>query len=424
MANNFATITKFITKAVDTVFATESKTAVLENGAKYIDVNFNEAGYVKILSVLMDGLSDYYRVNGGTVANPYSHYQNGSADGYKVGNVSATWELFKLRYDRGRQFQVDNMDDEELAGGVIGNLLTEFLRTKVVPEVDASRFSTIVSKCKASIGNLVSATPNATAGSDSEITHLLNAGIKWLNDHEVPQEEQVIFISSACMALIANSGEIYKRLDQADYTSERGVTFKFRTYEGRPLIEVPSSRFFTDVDINSGNGYGYSSTSKKLNFIICSKKAIVPVVKLEKSKIFGPDAVQDFDGYKVNFRIYHDTIIPKNKVIGAYACYDSNTAAISDRPTLAIALSAGKTSGTTVVDGIYTTPVGILGELYQSKAATFSLGEAKTDFNADAALIPQDGTEFTALDASNNYAVVVDGEVAAFANGVTTPIAD
>lgn len=420
MANSFALITKYMAQALDTVFAEESKTAVLENGSKYIDLNFQEAGYVKILSILMDGLSDYYRVNDGVVANPYSHYQNGSADGYRVGSSSATWELFKLQYDRGKQFQVDNMDNEELAGQMIGNLLTQFLRTKVVPEIDAVRFSKIASKCKASLGNLVGAVPNTTAGNASEATHLLNAGIQWLADHEVPKEDQVIFCSNAFLTTIANSAEIYKRLDQTEYTSEKGVTFKFKAYEGMPLIPVPAGRFFTDVAVLS-NGYGYTNnTSRPINFMICSKRAVVPVVKLQKSKIFGPDAVQDFDGYKVNFRLYHDIIIPKNKVIGAYVCYDNTAYAQAVTPTLSLSIDAGATSGTSVISGVFTNPVGILGTLYQSET-NFSLYEAVGDFNADAEIIPQDGTEFTPLAGTQNYALVVDGKVVAFANGVSTP---
>lgn len=422
MANNFPAIQKYMAKALDTVFATEAKTAVLENGQKYIDVNFKEAGMVKILSILMDGLSDYYRVNNGVVANPYSHYQNGSADGYKVGNTSATWETFKLRYDRGRQFQVDDMDNEELAGAVIGNLLAEFLRTKVVPEVDAIRFSTIASKCKASLGNLVAATPNTTKGSPSEATHLLNAAIKWMGDNEVPEEDRILFVSYNFMATIANSEEIYKRLTQTEYTSERGVTFKFQAYEGMPIIPVPAGRFFTDVNVTQ-NGYGYTSgVSRPINFIMCSKKAIIPIVKHQKSQVFGPEVVQDFDGYKVNFRMYHDVIIPKNKVIGAYVCYDNSVYAEASKATLALAIDAGKTSGTSVIAGVYTTPVGILGKLYQS-ATAFTLGEAITSFAQDAVEVPQDGIEFTPIAATQNFALVADGVVVAYANSVAVPTA-
>ena len=135
MANSIARIEKYMQNAIDTVFAVESKTRILENGSKFIDVNFKEAGYVKVMSILMDGLSDYYRVNNGLGSsnNGYSAYP--TLDGYKVGDAQATWELFQLRYDRGKQFRIDNMDNEETAGLMIGNLLTEFLRTKVVPRL-------------------------------------------------------------------------------------------------------------------------------------------------------------------------------------------------------------------------------------------------------------------------------------------------
>ena len=133
MANEFGLITKYMQNAIDTVFAEESKTRILENGSKFIDVNFKEAGYVKVMSLLTDGLSNYFRVNNGLGSsnNGYSAYP--TLDGYKVGDAQATWEIFQLQYDRGKQFRVDNMDNEETAGLIIGNLLTEFLRVKVVP---------------------------------------------------------------------------------------------------------------------------------------------------------------------------------------------------------------------------------------------------------------------------------------------------
>ena len=42
---------------------------------------------------------------------------------------------------RGRKFNIDNVDNMETAGIAFGRLAGEFLRTKVVPELDAWRFS-------------------------------------------------------------------------------------------------------------------------------------------------------------------------------------------------------------------------------------------------------------------------------------------
>lgn len=367
MANNFALITKYLQSAIDTVFATESKTNVLVNGSKYIDVNFKEAGYVKVMSLLMDGLSDYYRVNNGLTGSDYSNYP--SSDGYKVGNVQSSWEIFKLRYDRGKQFQVDDMDNEEQAGLVIGNLLTEFLRTKVVPEVDATRFSIIASKASASLGNLTTETIGA-----NQIIARFNEGFKWLTEHEVPAEEQVIFVSPDVMALIRNTNEISKFITQGDYKAENGIDFTIEKYSGRPIVEVPSNRFFTEV-ATTQNGYAPTNgKSKIINFMIVSKKAIVPVVKLEKSKTWTPDQVQDFDGYKVNIRLYHDAIIPANKIPGCYVSVSS-----TDATTKANLLSVdiAKSGDAYLLNASYTNPAGLLGRVVYA-TSKFTLGSTYT----------------------------------------------
>ena len=363
MANNFQLITKYMKDAVDTVFAQESKTRVLENGSKFIDVNFKEAGYVKIFSILMDGLSDYYRVNNGlgSANNGFATFP--SNDGYKIGDAAGKWELFQLQYDRGKQFRVDDMDNEETAGMIIGNLLTEFLRTKVVPEVDAVRFSKMVAKTSVSLGNYIAETVDA-----NEIISLFNRGYEWLSEHEVPEEDQVIFVNPKVMAQIRNTTELYKRLSQTEYRGD--VTFTIDTYEGRPIIEVPSNRFFTDISVGA-NGYAPSSTSKVINFIICSKKAIVPIVKLNKSKVFEPSVVQDFDGYKVNFRLYHDVIIPKNKIAGVYASV-SSTVASTKSNVLSVDLSL--VSDAYKLNAYYTNPAGMLGKVVVS-ASAFTLGQ-------------------------------------------------
>ena len=241
MANSIALITKYLPNVVDKVFAEDSKTALLVSGGKYVDINFKEAGYVKIFSILMDGLSDYYRVNhvGKENSLSYAHdNQNNGAnfrDGYQRGNVSGEWEILKLRYDRGKQFLVDNMDNEETAGQIIANLLAEFLRTKVVPEVDIVRFSTIASKCNATLGNLVT----ETIAENTALKNIISAQ-EWLKEHEVPEEDQILFVSPAFNTLLQNSTELTKFITQADFRSEKGVTFRLNAFNGMPIVVVPS----------------------------------------------------------------------------------------------------------------------------------------------------------------------------------------
>lgn len=411
MANSIGLITKYMQEAIDTVLTQEAKTNVLVNGSKFIDLNFKETGYVKVMSLLMDGLSDYYRVNNGlgSASNGYSTYP--SNDGYKVGDTSAKWELFQLEYDRGRQFRVDNMDNEETAGLVIGNLLAEFLRTKVVPEVDAVRFSKMAKKCNVALGNLVSETINA-----NQIIGRFNSAFEWLFEHGVPEEEQVIFVSPNVMTLIRNTTELYKRLTQDEYRNS-DVTFTIEKYEGRQIIEVPSNRFFTGV-VTTDNGYMPSANSYVINFMIASKKAVVPVVKLEKSKIWTPEQVQDFDGYKVNFRMYHDIIIPKNKVP---AIYTSVSAVAGTTKTNLLSVALTKVTSGYTLDAYYTTPVGLMGTVVRSTTA-FTLGNTYTTSSTVVAV--GEGDTFTKFASETaQYFALLDGsgKCIAVSGSVTLP---
>lgn len=394
MANAIEAIERNLTTAIDTVFAVDSKTALFMNGQKYINPDFKEAGYVKVMSMLMDGLSDYYKVNGGNTGDDYAHYNNGSADGYKKGNVTSTWEIFQLSYDRGKQFQVDATDNADTDGLVLGNLLAEFLRTKVVPEADAVRFSKIAAKASSTLGNLVTETISANA-----ILSDFNTGFQWLTEHEVPAENQAIFVSPATMTLINNTDELSKMLMVTDAKIGE-IDVKITKYNGRPIIEVPPSRFFTDV-VCGANGYYPGDDSKLINYMICDVKAVVPVVKVEKSKIWTPDQVQDFDGYKVNVRILHDLIIPKNKICGCYVSV-SSTAATTKTSKLDVAISASGTSY--VVDEYYTTPAGLNGTLVHS-ASAFTLGATVTIDDSTIEAITA-GTAYTALATTEYYALV------------------
>lgn len=182
MANFIETVTKYLPAAVDKVFKADSKTAVLENGSKWIDVSFQETGYIKIANVLMDGLADYRTLNGSEGAAPaYAHYagQNGTGnrDGFHVGSAGVEWEIFKLQWKRGKEFQVDYIEDEEAAGTLMANLMTEFIRVHVVPETDAVRFAEMFKKTSASLGNRASLGANL---SESNVIAALNTGYEWL----------------------------------------------------------------------------------------------------------------------------------------------------------------------------------------------------------------------------------------------------
>ena len=368
MANSIATITKYMTSALDTVLATESKTAILERNQAFVRYDFKNARIVKILDMVMDGLSNYYRGNTTTADSGRTNYNASGVhgDGYKVGNVKETWTDYPMTYDRGRQFQIDEMDDEETAGLTIGNILKEFVRTQIVPEIDATRFAIIAGNTYKSLGNKVVETPTA-----NDIYDKFVDGFTWLSNHEVPSEDQVLFINPSINALLQKSDKLTRFISQGDFKSERGIDFRLKAFDGRALVEVPQSRFMTEISLTD-NGFAPSAGAKAINYMICSKRCVVPVVKLYKTKIFGPEVNQDFDGYKVNVRLYHDCFIPKNKVIGSYVSV-STTEAKAVGNVLNVALKKTSVADTYHLVAHYTQPAGKLGRVIWG-ASAFTLG--------------------------------------------------
>lgn len=399
--NSFELIEKYLPKAIDKYFFEDAKSAILEQGSKFIDVKFDQTGYVKIASILMDGLSDYYAtqqpsmdhlnpvnsvpgpVFGGNPSNTgrpldpanYAAYAgntgSGMRDGFALGNTTVQWEIFRLQWVRGKQFRIDYIADEETAGIVIGNAVEEFNRAKVIPEVDVCRFGVIADKASQSLGNLKTESPTA-----ANIISDFNAAFEWLSEHEVPEEEQIIFVNPAVMTLIRNSSELTKFLTQGDYRSPSGLDFTVEKYGGRPIIMVPSNRFFT-LPLLTQNGYRASGDSKVINYMVVSTKAVVPVRKLEWSKVYGPEqsGLAGFHGYLINYLLYHGVVIPRNKIVGCFVSV-SETAASSKVNTLAIDERAGyNLYGWTIVNS-FTSPAGLRGTLYYSYSNAFPLGQS------------------------------------------------
>ena len=117
MANTIALFKKYI-DMLDEVYKVSAKSSVLDIDGSLVRAGAN-ANEVVIPKISMDGLADYSR-----------------SSGYVNGNVTFTNETVQFNYDRGRAFTVDAMDNEETAGLAFGKLSSEFIRTKVVPEMD------------------------------------------------------------------------------------------------------------------------------------------------------------------------------------------------------------------------------------------------------------------------------------------------
>ena len=168
MANSIALFKKYI-DLLDEVYKASAKTSVLDINGALVQAGAN-ANEIIIPKISMDGLADYSRNSG-----------------YVNGDVSLTNETVKFNYDRGRKFTVDAMDNEETAGLAFGKLSGEFIRTKVVPEMDAVRFASY-----AGISGIGSAEAALTSG--ESVLAAINAANTALDEAEVPADGRYLFV--------------------------------------------------------------------------------------------------------------------------------------------------------------------------------------------------------------------------------------
>ena len=323
--NNIELITKYATEAWDKVYKKESISSILD-GEKDL-MKFVGVKTVRIAKHSSDGLGNYQRANKPANDQDYAAgdaatFNNGQGYGYPTGDVNLTWETFEIRIDRARQLRIELFDNEESGELAVTSALTDFSRTKVAPEVDAYVFSELARLAGTTSDSSIELASGMGYNAAGPMQALNNA-FTALEEEEVPEEDQIVFASVQFVNKLRSSGEIVKVLHQNEY--KENVNFSVYEYMGREIVAVPGRRFRTDINLTD-NGFGWKAGSKAIDFIVCAKSACYHVVKYDKIRVFDPKLVQDFDGYKVNVRVYHDFFVPDNKRVAIY-CHVSNTSA-------------------------------------------------------------------------------------------------
>ena len=285
MANNIVLAKKYV-DLLDEVYRVNALTSILDS-----DMSLSRAGAntneIVIPKISMDGLADYSRNSG-----------------YVSGDVALSWETVKFNYERGRMFTVDVMDDEETQNVAFGRLAGEFMRNKVVPEIDAFRFAQYAGTAG------ISTTAGADLADGSAVLSAITAGMSKLDEDEVPQEGRILFITPTLARLV----------EALDTNKSREVLAGFSQ-----IIRVPQSRFYTAIDLYDGTtngetagGYVKNANAKNINFMIIEKSALLQYTKHAVPKIISPEANQDADAYKYGYRNYGLADVYENKVCGIY----------------------------------------------------------------------------------------------------------
>lgn len=280
MANTIA-LRKQYSTLLDEVYKLASLTAVLDGPNDLVKEGAN-ANEILIPKMSMQGLADYSRQTG-----------------YVDGDVTLEYETKKCSYDRGRMFTIDAMDNIESAGIAFGRLSGEFLRTKVVPELDAYRLASY-----AQITGVTTVSANLADGKAALAA--LRAARGKIENAEANLATCYLFINPTVFGLI----------EDLDTTASKKAIEGFAS-----VIKVPEGRFYNKIDLagTGAGGYAKATDGLGLNFLIVDKQASIQYQKHTVSKIIDPDANQDADAWKFGYRTVGIAECLDNKKDGIYA---------------------------------------------------------------------------------------------------------
>lgn len=303
MANIIQLITKFM-PVLDEQYKAESKSAILDVAPEFVQMT-RDAKKVKIAKLRVDGLADYSRNSG-----------------FTVGTADLTWEEHEFTQDRGRAIQVDDMDNEETFGMAFGRLSGEFQRTQVIPEIDAYRFA----KYYQAAGTHLEFTVNAGA-----ILSLIDDLDAQMDDDEVPEEGRILFVAPSVYKLMINDPTLSKHIT-VDGNDAKSVNKNLYYYDNHLVVKVPSSRFYTEIELNDGTsvgaevgGYKATAAAKAIGVLMVHRDAVIQLAKRRIARVWAPTKEQaagtdgvnpNADAWRFDFRIYHDAWVMANKVKG------------------------------------------------------------------------------------------------------------
>lgn len=279
-------IDKFTTR-LDKVIAQETVTGDLNMNQDLVG-EMSGNGKIEIATISMDGLATHKR-----------------GQGFTKGGISLKWNPYQLEYERDREFDIDVLDDDERAKLVSANVMGEFARTQVVPEVDAVRFA----KLAKNAGTIVK---KDLSGADETVAALLEAE-QCMEDHGVKLSQCLFYHSAATKKLLRLSNKY-------DLSAGQAPNSNFSTYDEMKMIGVAGDRFYSAIKLLDGTtsgeekgGYEKATEGKALNFIVMAPEAAAAISKHEKLRYFSPDVNQNDDAHLWQYRLFHDLIVYAQK---------------------------------------------------------------------------------------------------------------
>lgn len=308
-ANNINYATLFQT-ILDAQTVQEAVTGwMTENAGQVI---YNGGRDVKIPKMALTGLGDYSR-----------------SGGYPAGSVTLTYETKTMTQDRGIQILLDQMDVNE--SNFVANataVMAEFQRTEVIPEIDAYRLSALATEALEAPSKATRCEFEYTPDPDTIVAKLA-AALK------IGDANAVIYMTPD--ALEALEVKIGANNISAVTFRQGGFDQTVPAFNGRPIIKTDAARMVSaietlELDIPNGKlgGWQKADDALDINFMVVPRVVPIAIDKLDEPKVFEPGVVQNYSGWLIDYRRYHDLWVKENKVQDIFVNFKDAAPAGSD----------------------------------------------------------------------------------------------
>ncbi len=300
MSLNLDSISVKMTSELDKAVALRSSTGFLADND--LRGKFVGAKTVMIPEMNISGLGDYNRDTG-----------------FVNGTVSVSAKPFTLQMDRGRSFQLDREDhDESGIADLSGQLLGEFVRTQVVPEVDAYVLSKLA-------GYAATEEQTVTGTPETEALSMLQKAIADAQNNVGYDEELVAFVDSTMWSALQNSADVSRQLVMSDFTKGELHT-QVTSLNGVAILPVPDSRMKTAFEFYDGTtsgkengGFAPASSAKNVGLLLAPRRGASLIKKTEQVRCFDPAHNQQADAWKLDYRLYYDVVLKDSLKAGIRA---------------------------------------------------------------------------------------------------------
>ena len=295
MAVNTIALAEVFQRTLDAHMNQRAATGFMVDNASQVE--YNGGNKIKIPKMTMSGLGNYSRDSG-----------------YAKGGTVLEWEERVMTQDRGNQFHLDRMDvNETNFAANAENLMGVFQTEHVIPEVDAYRISKLATYA---IGNTATAAANVEYGYTPDPTTIKAKLTKAVRKARLAGIQSVILANGATMDALEEA--VGNQL-RADSFRQGGFDETVEFFNQAALIEVPDECMVTaiqtfTIDGSHDGGWAKGASAKDVNFIVIPRSIAIAVDKLDMPKIFTPDVVQDYDGWLIDYRRYHDLWVKDNDI--------------------------------------------------------------------------------------------------------------